>query len=83
MIIMDLTNSKKDSLQPKDMPLKIRLIEGQHQTDYDVHPMVRKTTWYKEYCENLQKENPNKDPNLPIGINTVNALRNGVNIIYS
>ena len=68
MIILDISKCKKSSLWPDNMPKKIRLIEGQHFKQYDVHPMCRQTKWYKKLHQNSCKKYPFKFQSMPIGI---------------
>jgi len=81
MIILDLTNCKSRHITwPLDMPKKIRLIKGQHQHEYDFHPMVRNTKWYKELYKEAIKEHPWHSRILPLGIDSKN-LTSDVRII--
>ena len=87
MIILDLTNmkGKRPKSWPKSMPLKIRLAKGRYAAEYDYHPMVLKTKWYRELVRNLLKEYSHegllgKDPTIPVGV-TVPYGRKDIKII--
>ena len=70
MTYIDLTEykGKRPSTWPGDLPDKIRLTPGQHDLWYDIHPMCRKTRWYKELVANSKAECPHKDDSKPIGV---------------
>jgi len=70
MIILDITNLKRNSTWPDSTPNKIRLEKGKHFKEDDTHPMCRNTKWYKALKKNLIDKYPVKDTNLPIGINS-------------
>jgi len=65
MIILNLTGCRR---KPKHCPDKIRLIKGEYNHEYDLHPMVRNTKWYKNTLNDAIKRYPNARADWPIGI---------------
>lgn len=84
MIILDISGVKKRfSAWPADMPDKIRLCVGCHEKDYDFHPMVRGTSWYRKLVRNILKDPKgfSCSPQIPIGVSRTKAIKNGARII--
>ena len=54
MIILDLSEytGKRPTTWPDDIPKKIRLVEGKHAKEYNIHPTHRRTKWYKKLVKN-------------------------------
>ena len=83
MIILDLSSAHRAQIWPNNMPKKIRLTLGKHNRQYDLHPMVRATNWYKELVRRTAKVFPHKRLDWPIGVNDCDIERNGAKIIIS
>lgn len=74
MIILDLTEctEPKPASWSCDVPNKIRLIEGEHHKDYEIHPMLRQTKWYKKLFRNTKALQPLMRDDWPIGVTVIN-----------
>ena len=82
MIILDLSEytGKRPTTWPDDIPKKIRLVEGKHAKEYNIHPTHRRTKWYKKLVKNIQVIYPYKRPEWPIGLDLLD-LKPGTKIM--